>query len=600
MLHLTPLTRIARRRDEIGAVAIVVAMFFAFVAVPLGAVSIDIARLYVELQRVQAAADAAATAGVTFMPDDFANAKARAIEVAEDNGFPNSGTSAVAVAIGEKPTQLKVTVSSTVSNAFAKSFGISSSTMSRSAVADFNGPAPMGSPCNTFANEPAGSAQLGPSASVLKQPTYADCADPQFWGAIAGPETYKGQGAEFETRKCGGGEDLCAGGSGSANLEFDPRGFIYLVRVGSAGVGQSIQLQIYDPAYVETASSCSSSSGPTGGISSSDNYRYPYSTTDANNRYNNSANSFCTGDSDNNGNRFGSSDVPTITSFALRNKVDNLNPYSAPALNPSQCTKQFPGYSYTSSTAWTTSHLRDSNNTSGKPYNVDLARVFHQWVDLCTFTPTAAGDYYIQVRSNVALPSTYTLDSTGAVVGNSAVVSQTGDDTSVQGNGTNNFALRAISGAPAGAVSVAPWERMRIYANSDAATTEFNLVRVVPAAANKTLVVSFFDVGEGASSGSVTILKPNDSNMPSSIAGCKASGVVTGALTGCKITGITPTNNNGKYQEIRIPIPNTYTCQVSSQGGCWFRVQVSFGTGTVHDATTWTARIVGEPVRLIE
>lgn len=591
---MTFLTRLSRCRDEIGATAIIVAMFFAFIALPLGAMGVDVARLYVELQRVQAAADAAATAGVTFMPDDFASAKARAIEIAEDNGFPNSGTSSVAVAIGEKPTQLKVTVSSTIKNAFARSFGINTSTMSRSAVADFNGPAPMGSPCNTFADEPPGSNELGPSSSQLKQPTYADCADPQFWGAITGPETVKDQGAQFETRKCEGGEDNCAGGSGSANLEFDPRGFIYMVRVNSAAVGQSIRVQLYDPAYVETASSCSS--GPTGGINSGDNWRYPYATTDARDRYKNTQNEFCTGDSDNNGKRFGG-EVPTITSFAMRSPVDNLNPYSAPALNPSQCTKQFPGYADNGTTNTSTANLRTSSSSN---YKVEIARVFHQWVDLCTFTPTRAGDYYLQVRNNVALPASYTLDSTGAVAGNSAVINQTGDDTSVKGNGTNQFAVRAISGAPAGAVSVAPWERMRIYANSDAATTEFNLVRVVPAAANKTLVVTFFDVGEGASSGSVTVLKPADSNLPSSIAGCKASGVVNGNLTGCKITGITPSNNNGKFQEIRIPIPNTYTCQVTSQGGCWFRVAVSFGTGDVHDATTWTARIVGEPVRLIE
>ena len=595
------LTRLSRRRDEIGATAIIVAMFFAFIALPLGAMGVDVARLYVELQRVQAAADAAATAGVTFMPDDFASARARAIEIAEDNGFPNSGNSAVAVAIGEKPTQLKVTVSSTVSNAFARSFGINTSTMSRSAVADFNGPAPMGSPCNTFADEPPGSAALGPQTSVLKQPTYADCADPQFWGAITGPETVKDQGSQFETRKCEGGEDNCAGGSGSANLEFDPRGFIYMVRVNAAAVGQSINVQLYDPAYVETASGCTI--GPVGNLSSSDNYRYPYATTDARDRYRNTQNEYCTGDSDNNGKRFGG-EVPTITSFAMRSPVDNLNPYSAPALNPAQCTKQFPGYSYvTNNSGNYVSGPRERNlRNSGSNDNLqpEIARVFHQWVDLCTFTPTRAGDYYLQVRNNVALPAGYTLDATGAVAGNAAVVNQTGDDTSVMGNGTNQFAIRAISGAPAGAVSVAPWERMRIYANSDAASTEFNLVRVVPAAANKTLVVSFFDVGEGASSGSVTILKPADSNLPSSIAGCKATGVTTGNLTGCKITGITPSSYNGKYQEIRIPIPNTYTCQVSSQGGCWFRVLVSFGTGDVHDATTWTARIVGEPVRLIE
>ncbi len=42
---------------------------------PLTALSVDMARMYVELERVQTAADAAATAGVTFLPDDFASAR---------------------------------------------------------------------------------------------------------------------------------------------------------------------------------------------------------------------------------------------------------------------------------------------------------------------------------------------------------------------------------------------------------------------------------------------------------------------------------------------------------------------------------------------
>lgn len=620
-------SKISRHRlNERGAAVVLGAMFFAFLALPLCAIGVDTARWWVEAQRVQAAADAAATAGVTFMPDDFDQAKARAIQLATSNGYTSGSGTTVTVSAGSKPSQLKVTISQTVVNRFAKSFGIGSSTLTRAAVADFNGPAPMGSPCNVFGNEPAGSSTLGPSTTQLKQPTFADCASPQFWGAITGPETVKGQGAQFEARKCKGDEAGCASSAnGAANLEFDPRGFIYMVRVGAAAVNSPVRLQIYDPAYVETTSECTygpvastlnSSSQEeyrsTSNISSTNNFRYPYATTDAHKRYDNDndADMFCSGDSDNAGtNRFGS-EVPTITSFALRSPVDNLNPYSAPALNSAQCTKQFPGYMQNSTQVssgvyrWSSGtrerQLRNSGTSPTSTYDVNLARVFHQWVDLCTFTPDRAGDYYIQVRNNVALPAGYTLDSTGAVAGNANVVNQAGDDTAVKGNGTNQFSFRAISSAVAGSVSVSPWERMRIYANADSAETEFNLVRVAPAAANKTLVLSFFDVGEGASSGSVTILPPADSNLPGSIAGCKGTGVTNGNLSNCSITGISSSNYNGQLQEIRIPIPNTYTCQVTSQGGCWFRARVSFGSGDVHDATTWTARIVGEPVRLIE
>ena len=53
--------------------------------------------------------------------------------------------------------------------------------------------------------------------------------------------------------------------------------------------------------------------------------------------------------------------------------------------------------------------------------------MYHQWVKLCTFTPSAAGDYYLQIRTNVAIGGT--ADGEGGYSGNPKVYSQTGDDT---------------------------------------------------------------------------------------------------------------------------------------------------------------------------
>lgn len=591
------------RRDERGAAAMILALFIAALMIPLAAVTVDMARWWVEAERVQAAADAASTAGVTHMPDDFDKAKARALEIAADNGFTPGNGVVVDVKPGDRPTQLLVTITGRVTNFFGSMIGVGTTDVARHALADFNGPAPMGSPCNNFGNEPAGNSQNGPAASQIKVVPYATCPQtPQFWGAIAGPETHKDQGAQFEARKCTGGEVACASSvQGAENLEFDPRGYVYMVRVTEQALNRPVTVQIYDPAYVETDAGCGS--GPTGSINSGDNYRYPQATGDANDRYRRDTNSFCTGDSDNNGRRFGN-EVPTVTSFALREPIDTLNPFAATAHLPTQCTKQWPGYVHGSnSNALSLSHLRNSGN--GSNYRENMAKVFHQWVNLCTFTPTKAGDWYIQVRTNVALGSG-SLDTTGAIAGNTKVTSQVGDDTAVLGNGTNNFSIRAYSAsAPAGSVSVAAWERMRIYANADSATSTFNLVRVVPAAQGKTLVISFYDVGEAtsgqsASPGSVKVIPPADSNLPANIAGCVGSGVVTGNLTNCTVSNIKSSNFNGQTETVRVPIPNNYTCQSTSQGGCWFRVQVSFPGATVTDATTWTARISGEPVRLLE
>ena len=94
---------------------------------------------------------------------------------------------------------------------------------------------------------------------------------------------------------------------------------------------------------------------------------------------------------------------------------------------------------------------------------------------------------------------------------------------------------------------------------------------------------------------------PASTAQASAVTGCAGTGVVTGTLTGCKLTGVSSSAGyNGKSQHIRVPIPATYTCDWASSGGCWFRITVNFGTASVHDTTTWTARIDGDPVRLIK
>lgn len=565
------------------------AIFFTFLALPLCAIGVDTARWWVEAQRLQAAADAASTAGVTFMPDEFDKAKARALEIASSNGYSASNGATITVAPGPKPTQLKVTITKSVDNFFAKSFGVGTSAITRGAVADYNGPAPMGSPCNTFGNEPLGTTTRGPKDSQLTGmiPTLANCStNPQFWANIGGPDWPKGNGDQFMTRTCGGtGVDGCDG-SGK-NTDFDPRGYYYVVRVGPGAVGKPVTVQLYDPAFVAQGDFCES--GPTGTAVDNDNWN-AYTKTDAKTRYkkqgSGATNSFCTGD-------VATTTVPTITSFGLRGTTNTNDPRNATPV--SGCVRQYPGYPVADLTG------PNLKNPAAGTSRDNLAKVFHQWVTMCTFTPTVAGDHFLQVRTNVKLNTT-SPDGEGGFQGNMNVYNQSGDDTTVGGGGANRFAIRAYaSGVTAGDLSVSAFERMPIYANANGANTEFNLVRVIPAAASKTLVFGFFDVGEAASGGTMQVLPPADSNMSSNIPNCEGSGKVNGTLIDCKITGIQSSGWNGKSQFIRVPIPNNYTCNTTTSGGCWFRIGVNFGAGNVvNDSTTWTAKIEGEPVRLIQ
>ncbi|MEZ5092192.1 pilus assembly protein TadG-related protein [Nocardioides sp.] len=585
-LSLSDLVR--RPRDERGYAAMLVAALAATILLPLSAMSVDVSRWYVEIERVQAAADAAAMAGVTYMPNDFSSAQSTALAVAARNGYPNSGGTTVTAAVGPKPTQLVVTVKTTIKNSLASSFNKKWAVITRSATADYNGPAPMGSPCNTFGNEPAGTNLNGPVGSQLVVPAGgAQCStNPKFWGSVHGPWVYKTQGDQIMTRYCKGYESGCSGGSPQKNDEFEPNGYFYVVRVGAAAVGSPVTLQIYDPAYAPAESNCTGVSGT--GPSSSTSYYNDYTNTDAGTRYKDGLTDFCAGDSTSNGNRYGSSEVPTVTSFGLRSPIDTFVPTDAAPV--AGCAKQYPGYS---SSQMTFNALKQSSSS----YNINLARVYHQWVTMCTFTPTTTGDYYLQVRTNVPL-STSSPDGKGGY--SSTSVYNSGDNTSVQGNGTNMFSLRAIS-SQAGALSIAGWEHMSVFANSPVSVSTFNLVRVVPAAASKTMVFQFFDAGDAASgSGSIQILPPTESTL--SLNNCTASGQYTGTLTNCKVTGVSGSSGwNGQAETIKVPIPNDYDCNVNSAGGCWFRVVVDFGSASsVTDVTTWSAKIEGDPVRLIK
>ncbi|MEP9365603.1 flp pilus-assembly TadE/G-like family protein [Nocardioides sp. CN2-186] len=585
-----------RRDDERGAAAIIVTIFVSALLFGLCAVTVDVARWYAEAQRVQKAADVAASAGVVYMPQDIAAATTAARDVSGRNGYPNSGQSSVVVKPGTQPSQLDVAVSSTIPNIFGKLIGLDSSTITRHAVADYTGPQPMGSPCNTFGNEPPGTVGAGPAASQLSVPLGANCSSvSQFWMNVNGPDVPKGNGDQYAVRSCASGVSGC---TGAVNDEFDPQGYIYLVRVKPAAVGSTITLQLYDPAFASTDDWCTSA--PTGTISS-DNWN-PYATTDAKTRYLKSpsktaASAYCTGDNTADG-----SVAPTVTTFGLREPSDSQNPMAATP-QPG-CTKQYPGYT----TAQVTAAALQSSNAA--TYNRALAEVFHQWNTLCSFVPTEAGDYYLQVRTNVAwkgpaLSNLAAYNALGAVGGayqppsgslsGFAMYSQNGDDTSVRGGGSNRFAVRAFGG-PAASVSVSALGKMSIYANANAAAPTFNLIRILPGAAGQTLIFKFFDIGDAEAAASLTVMPPQETTT--SLTGCKATGYKTQTLPTCAIN--IDSTWNGKSETIAVPVPSSYTCTYNSPGGCWFRLKVNFGSGAVQDTTTWTAYVSGDPVRLIE
>ncbi len=616
-----------RRRTQAGYVALTIALCLPVLFLALAAISVDTARWYVEAERLQKAADAAALAGVVFMPQDFAQAKSTAEQVAARNAYSKSYTGVtINVQPGNRPSQLRVRVSAKIRNQFGSYIGSDWITISRVGMADYTGPAPMGSPCNTFGNEPAAGAGTnspspkGAGTSALPSPPFASCSsNPQFWANVEGPETGKTQGDRYGTVNCEDSANTVEFCTSHKNDEYKKEGYFFIVKVLPAAVGTPVNLQLYDPAFVNAGQQCNSGLPAASAL---DNSMNNYVTTDGKNRYGTGSGgttpSFCPGD---NWPGTGSGASPkhaVTTSFALRQQTDSLDPLSAPVQNDvsaQPCIKQYGTFSTSTTTFPTYDDLKFVSPSGGTKYNDALAKVFHNWVNFCTFTPTRSGDYYLQVRTDVKLGGTAETNTNSkpslVYSGNTKVLAADGDTTT--GEGSNGFAMRAVTNAGLQkSVAVAGYDRMPLYENGTSSVATFNLIQVLPGAAGQQVLYSFFDVAEASSSGTVKVLPPSDATgsikSGSGISGCTSTFGANGTptnLSGCQAT--VSSNNNGRLQSIVIPIPNDYNCHfknadgTSDNGGCWFQVKVDFGSGSeVHDATTWDARIIGDPVRLVE
>src|SRR5712691_7659149 len=141
------MSRNSFRRDERGQTLVVVALMltalFGFVGLVM-----DIAWFEVNLVRVQRAADAAALAGVVYLPTNVSGASTAAINEATKNGYTNGANGVVVTAAPDAVNDriLGVTASAPVRTFFARLFGLTTFTAKRNARAEFILPVPMASP----------------------------------------------------------------------------------------------------------------------------------------------------------------------------------------------------------------------------------------------------------------------------------------------------------------------------------------------------------------------------------------------------------------------------------------------------------------------
>jgi len=179
-------------------------------------------------------------------------------------------------------------------------------------------------------------------------------------------------------------------------------------------------------------------------------------------------------------------------------------------------------------------------------------------------------------------------------------------------DGENSFALYAS--ATGGTPKLYGLGAMQAFtplsASGSAVTSEFYLAQIDPAYAGKTVEVNLWDPGDtNPLSASIEILQPTAASWTASTLSWTAAKGTTNSnaancnsLTGTGVTsiqtnvGATNGTFNGCWLTIHVVIPATYT---GFQNGWWKIRYTMNGTGTSNDVTTWTVRILGNPVHLV-
>ena len=263
-------------------------------------------------------------------------------------------------------------MSSTIPNLFGKLIGFGSATITRHAVADYTGRQPMGSPCNTLGIEPLGTSGFTGGVAQLSAPPLANCStNPQFWMNVNGPNVPKGNGDQYAVRTCASGVSGCTGTANDDSTRWATPIWCGCSRrrSGTSSPCSSTIRRSWRP-------TTSARTAPTGTVDN-DNWN-DFATTDAKSRYKkpaapDSPNGFCTGD------QMADADAGVRPHVVRARALRSQNPKTATP-EPG-CTRQYPGYT---SAQLTANALKKGNAA----YNAPLAKVFHQWVTLCSFTPT--------------------------------------------------------------------------------------------------------------------------------------------------------------------------------------------------------------------
>jgi Flp pilus assembly protein TadG len=554
----------------------IIVLFALMIVAIIGIVGlvVDVSWFWVNSLRVQRAADAAALAGVVYLPGQTATGVAVAKGEAKMNGYTDGvgGVTVTPVQDAALKTQLNVTVTAPVGTFFARVFGIDTFTATRTAKAQFQLPVPMGSPENYYGTYclttpsnrtcATGTALVGANGTTV--------FSKGFWGAIQATGTDHAQGDAYtplddRTRSLG------KNGSGGTNPDFDPSGYNYAIELPAGG-----NIYVFDPTACAVGDQ----------LGSGDHWN------DANPAYS------------------------VSTFYDLYNTNATPNTLTDDTLVASSANLFRQEYQYDQSGTYGT----PSYSGNIKPTSKDgrALRDCREGITAVQSDSRFWHDKWWAVGQGVAagspgvatgLPAgTYRLNVRSAALGSPNQAATFENDWSIESTGA----------CKAGACpKVYGLGRMAGYNILTSGTQTFYLAQIGPENAGKTLQIILFDPGDVSGPAFMRILDPdgNAYNLATfSYTADGNCGQTNGSSDVCSASGrtqITTADKNGKssfndsWITINIPLSSTYGCSVAApclkpagetQQG-WWKIEYQVTGG--NDTTTWMVNILGNPVHLV-
>jgi Flp pilus assembly protein TadG len=542
---------------QAGQIVVIFALMLTAL-IGLVGIAIDTTYAWRESLRVQRAADAAALAGVVYMPGDQDTAFSTATDAAQRNGFAVvANVTSVVPSGADNPRELDVTISTSVPTFFSRIFGINTFTVARESKAVYVTPVPMGSPLAYYGVYALCEVSVTPCGA---EPTTTETGSPAnigvsiasqgFYGAVLGEGSNKGNGDAFNPY-------YDNYNSTSLNDQYTSDGIRYEIKAVSSG-----SVYIFDPLFCATASKSVAGSG--GHAGAGDHWlkfgSNPNNTPNGENTY-----------------------------FTL---YDTLNLPLAPGvwhnvahdyeINPVQVDKDNATYGNTSDYG----SYSDGAAPPSSSHDCHADPHHNKWVLLGSVT--AGHTYSLQVTTTD--PANPAANRTQAFENNFSLA-VTGTNNTIHGTGS-----------------------MVTYANVDSGSQEFYLAQIDRlAGAGKTVEIDLFDPGDTSNADwlqievdsptgwkftnfSYTGTDPSGTTKSNSNTNC----IQTQGGTGTAPSGCSDTIGSFSYQDvwvsIMIPLPTSYGTP-SLQNSGWWKIKYTVNGG--NDTTTWEVSIRGNPVHLI-